>query len=99
MPLKSKILLHIVLPSLYKLVKIPEQSASPRQTFTGALKNSLNYFLSPAPQAEPQAAGFSSGLSALPQAAGVSVGLPEAPQAAGLSDEPQAEPPVEAASC
>jgi hypothetical protein len=48
-------------------------------------------YLSPEPQAEPQAAG----LSEAPQAAGLSV----APQAAGLSEEPQAEPhTVEAAS-
>ena len=46
-------------------------------------------YLSPAPQAEPHAAGFSSGLSEAPQAephaAGFSSGLSEAPQA-----EPQA---------
>ena len=55
-----------------------------------------DYFLSPAPQAEPQAAGFSSGLSAAPQAAGASAGLSAAPQAAGvsagLSAAPQAVP-------
>lgn len=45
-----------------------------------------------APQAEPQAAGVSSGLPDAPQAAGVSSGLPDAPQAAGLSEAPQAEP-------
>ena len=43
------------------------------------------YCLSPAPQAEPQAAGFSTGLSpapqAEPQAAGFSAGLSAAPQA------------------
>lgn len=53
-------------------------------------------YLSPAPQAEPQAAGFSSGLpdapQAEPQAAGFSSGLSAAPQAAGLSDAPQEEP-------
>ena len=54
-----------------------------------------NYFLSPAPQALPQAAGFSAGLSDAPQAAGLSdapqaAGLSDAPQAAGLSDAPQA---------
>jgi hypothetical protein len=53
----------------------------------------INY-LSPAPQALPQAAGFSSGAAA-PQAAGASVGS-AAPQAAGasagLSPAPQAEP-------
>jgi hypothetical protein len=42
-------------------------------------------YLSEAPQALPQAAGFSSGLSdapqALPQAAGFSAGLSDAPQA------------------
>jgi hypothetical protein len=42
-------------------------------------------YLSEAPQAEPQAAGFSSGLSdaphALPQAAGFSSGLSDAPHA------------------
>ncbi len=42
-------------------------------------------YLSPAPQALPQAAGFSSGLSAapqaVPQAAGFSSGLSAAPQA------------------
>ena len=57
--------------------------------------DSWNY-LSPAPQAEPQAAGFSSGFSdapqAEPQAAGVSSGLSAAPQEAGLSDAPQEEP-------
>ena len=51
-------------------------------------------YLSPAPQALPQAAGFSSGLSAVPQAAGVSAGLSPAPHAAGLSDAPQALPAV-----
>jgi hypothetical protein len=49
-------------------------------------------YLSPAPHALPQAAGFSSGLSAAPQAAGVSAGLSPAPHAAGLSPAPQAEP-------
>ena len=57
-------------------------------------------YLSPAPQAEPQALGFSSGLSAAPQPAGVSAGLSPAPQAepqaagfsSGLSAAPQAEP-------
>jgi hypothetical protein len=42
----------------------------------------LNNYLSPAPQALPHAAGFSSGLSA-------------APHAAGLSDAPHAVPPTE----
>ena len=51
-------------------------------------------YLSPAPQALPQAAGFSSGLSAAPHAAGVSAGLSPAPQAAGFSDAPQALPAV-----
>jgi hypothetical protein len=55
--------------------------------------------LSPAPQALPQAAGFSEGLSAAPQAAGVSAGLSEAPQAAGvsagLSEPPHAVPQAE----
>ena len=46
------------------------------------------YCLSPAPQAEPQAAGFSAGLSAAPQAE---------PQAAGLSAAPQAVAGAEAA--
>jgi hypothetical protein len=48
--------------------------------------------LSPAPQAEPQAEGFSSGLSPAPQAAGFSSGLSLAPQATGLSLAPQEEP-------
>ena len=64
----------------------------------------MQAYLSPAPQAEPQAAGFSSGLSeaphAEPQAAGVSAGLSPAPQAEpqaagfspGLSEAPHAEP-------
>lgn len=47
-------------------------------------------YLSPAPQALPQAADFSSGLSAAPQAAGVSAGLSPAPHAAGFSDAPHA---------
>ena len=62
------------------------------------------YCLSPAPQAEPQAVGFSAGLSpapqAEPQAAGFSAVLSPAPQAepqaagfsVGLSPAPQAEP-------
>jgi hypothetical protein len=59
--------------------------------------------LSEAPQAEPQAAGASAGLSEAPQAAGASAGLSEAPQAAGasagLSEAPQAVPqPVDAVS-
>nr|WP_231968759.1 hypothetical protein [Thermoanaerobacterium sp. RBIITD] len=58
----------------------------------------LDYLLSPAPQAEPQAVGFSSGLSAAPQAAGASVAPQAAGASAGLSDAPQAEPQVEAAS-
>ena len=48
-------------------------------------------YLSPAPQALPQAAGFSSGLSpapqALPQAAGFSSGLSAAPQAVPQADD------------
>ena len=62
------------------------------------------YCLSPAPQAEPQAAGFFSGLSPAPQAdphaAGFSSGLSPAPQAephaagfsAALSPAPHADP-------
>ena len=42
------------------------------------------------PDYAPQAAGFSSGLSAAPQAAGASAGLSPAPQAAGASVAPQA---------
>ncbi len=42
-------------------------------------------YLPDAPQAEPQAAGFSSGAPAAPQAAGAVPGSPDAPQA-----EPQA---------
>jgi hypothetical protein len=61
----------------------------------------VNYYLSPAPQALPQAAGFSEGLSEAPQAAGLSdapqaAGLSDAPHAAGLSDAPQAVPQAEA---
>jgi hypothetical protein len=48
-------------------------------------RRSDNY-LSPAPQAAPHAAGFSSGLSDAPHAAGLS----DAPHAAGLSDAPHA---------
>jgi hypothetical protein len=70
--------------------------------FNGAAQE--NYFLSPAPQAAPQAAGFSAGLSEAPQAAphaaGFSAGA-AAPQAAGasagLSEAPQAAPQAEAA--
>ena len=62
---------------------------------------SWNY-LSDAPQAEPQAAGASAGLSAAPQAAGASAGLSAAPQAAGasagLSAEPQPVPQAEETS-
>jgi hypothetical protein len=58
-------------------------------------------YLSDAPQAEPQAAGVSAGLSAEPQAAGVSAGLSAEPQAAGvsagLSAEPQPVPQAEEA--
>ena len=73
---------------------------TPQDRFLGAC--SAFYRLSPAPQAEPQAAGFSAGLSpapqAEPQAAGFSAGLSPAPQAepqaagfsAGLSPVPQA---------
>ncbi len=51
------------------------------------VRNELIYLsLSEAPQEEPQAAGFSSGLSPAPQAAGFSSGLSPAPQA-----EPQAD--------
>lgn len=57
-------------------------------------------YWSEAPQAEPQAVGFSAGLSAAPQAEpqaeGFSAGLSAAPQAdpqaAGLSPAPQAVP-------
>jgi hypothetical protein len=67
-------------------------------------------YLSPAPQAEPQAAGFVSGLSPAPQAepqdAAFTSGLSPAPQAepqdaafaSGLSPAPQAEPQEEAAA-
>ena len=40
-----------------------------------------NYFLSPAPQALPQAEGFFAGVSDAPQAAGASEGLSPEPQA------------------
>ena len=45
------------------------------------LKSKVFYYLSPAPQAEPQAVGFSSGLSPEPQAEPQAVGLSPAPQA------------------
>lgn len=54
-----------------------------------------DYFLSAAPQAEPQAVGFSFGLSAAPQAVGLSAAPQAEPQAAGffsgLSAAPQAD--------
>jgi len=66
---------------------MPEKFQIPGSFLPGHSKNTrIDYFLSPAPHAEPQAAGASAGLS-------------DAPQAAGLSDEPQADPPVEAAAC
>jgi hypothetical protein len=49
-------------------------------------------YLSPAPQAEPHAAGFSSGLSPAPQAEPHAAGF-----SAGLSPAPQAVPHAEAA--
>ena len=52
----------------------------PARTSPSGTGSWTNY-LSPAPQAEPQAEGFSSGLSEEPQAAGASAGLSEAPQA------------------
>nr|WP_308612162.1 hypothetical protein [uncultured Dialister sp.] len=57
---------------------------------TRSMLTSVRSYLSPAPQALPQAAGFSFGLSAAPQAAGASAGLSPAPQAAGFSDAPHA---------
>lgn len=51
----------------------------------------LKSYLSPAPQAEPQAAGFSSGLSEAPQADPQAVGF-----SAGSSAAPQADPQAEA---
>lgn len=52
----------------------------PAESPTGNKPRSESY-LSPAPQAEPQAAGVSSGLSPAPQAADVSSGLSPTPQA------------------
>jgi hypothetical protein len=50
----------------------------------------MKFYLSDAPHALPQAAGFSSGLSdaphALPQAAGFSSGLSDAPHAVPQAD-------------
>jgi hypothetical protein len=75
---------------------------------TPAGQSGKNY-LSPAPHAVPQAAGFSSGLSpapqAVPQAAALASGLSPAPQAvpqaagfsSGLSPAPQAVPQAAAA--
>jgi hypothetical protein len=53
---------------------------------TGNFKKPWTNYLSPAPHALPQAAGFSSGLSAPPHAAGASAGLSEPPQAVPQAD-------------
>jgi hypothetical protein len=53
---------------------------------TGNSKKPWTNYLSPAPHALPQAAGFSSGLSAPPHAAGASAGLSEPPQAVPQAD-------------
>ena len=79
---------------------MPPEQPSPG---AGNVKRLLSWnYLSDAPQAEPQAAGASAGLSAEPQAAGASAGLSAEPQAAGastgLSDAPQAEPQADTAS-
>jgi hypothetical protein len=66
-----------------------------RQTISAGNRMDIQKnYLSPAPQAEPHAAGFSAGLSAaphaLPHAAGFSAGLSDAPHAAGFSLAPHA---------
>jgi hypothetical protein len=80
MPLKRKILFHsrFVLSN-----KRDSRQASP----TGNHNELADNYLSPAPHALPQAAGFSSGLSEAPHAAGFS---------SGLSDPPHAVPQAEA---
>ena len=86
MPLKGKIGLHIIVLALYK-IGMTEMIflRTPDRTIPPGILPGLDYCLSPAPQAVPQAAGFSSGLSpapqAVPQAAGFSSGLSPAPQA------------------
>jgi len=57
------------------------------RNYRGNLQDKNPGYLSPAPQAEPQAAGFSSGLSPEPQAEPQAAGF-----SSGLSPEPQAEP-------
>ena len=54
---------------------------------THSEKNFRTTYLPPAPQAEPHATGFSSGLSDAPQAEPHAAGF-----SSGLSDAPQAEP-------
>ena len=69
MPLKGKIGLHIIVLALYK-IGMTEMIflRAPDRTIPPGILPGLDYCLSPAPQAVPQAAGFSSGLSPAPQA-------------------------------
>ena len=69
MPLKGKIGLHIIVLALYK-IGMTEMIflRTPDRTIPPGILPGLDYCLSPAPQAVPQAAGFSSGLSPAPQA-------------------------------
>ena len=87
-PLKREILFHRLCPRFYSKSDGPSEiSCVPgRQLPAGnGCDGDRTDYLSPAPQAEPQAVGFSSGLSpapqAVPQAAGFSSGLSPAPQA------------------
>jgi hypothetical protein len=96
MPLKSEILFHLILASLSLSIKIALRIITgkqfPADDFRRESYEQSDNYLSPAPQALPQAAGSSEGLSDAPHAAGLS----DAPQAAGFSDAPHAVPQAEA---
>jgi hypothetical protein len=102
MPLKGKILFHMI---LHLHSRCPYGRSFPGSSFRNRPGNAEgNYIpgLSAAPQAAgasaaPQAAGASAGLSAAPQAAGASAAPQAAGASAGLSAAPQAEPQAEAA--
>lgn len=64
-------------------------SQAPAGSRPEPLLGKLLFYLSPAPQAEPHAEGFSSGLSPAPQAEPHAEGF-----SSGLSPAPQAEPPA-----
>ncbi len=87
MPLKRKVSSHVC---ILLIIRISKKQHGCFLGNTSQIILGHTHYLSPVPQAVPQATSLSSAPHAVPQAAGLSSAPHAVPQAAGLSSAPQA---------